>query len=185
MNQFVLISQNKNDKIKYLLSIIDNSPGIRYVELLRMTGFNNGVLSYYLRKLDKDSLIKVLRNRNTNTSRYYSNSLSSESMIILGYLRSAITRDIIMNLMDMKCSTFCDLTILINKCPSTTSWYLKKLLNNNIITKKKKNRISIYFLQNPSVVDKLIKQFRIVSICANSPYYYPYFEYQKIKSIHK
>jgi predicted transcriptional regulator len=125
MNQFVSLSQNKNDKIKYLLFIIDNSPGIRYMELLRMTGFNNGTLSHYLAKFEKHSLIKVLRNKNNNTSRYYSNSIPSESLIVLGYLRSAITRDIIIKLLDIKCSSFCDLTRLIDKCPSTTAWYLK------------------------------------------------------------
>lgn len=179
MIQLISLCQNTNDKIRYLLSIIDNSPGIRYAELLRMTGFNNGALSYYLTRLEKASLTKVLRNRTNNTSRYYSNSISSESMIVLGYLRSAITRDIIMNLLDMKYSTFCDLTRLINKSPSTTSWYLKKLLIHNIIAKKKINRISLYCLQNPLVVGKLIEQFNIVSICIDSPYYYPYFEYQK------
>jgi len=36
-----------------LLKCINNSPGIRYRELLLVTGFPNGVMAYHLRILEK------------------------------------------------------------------------------------------------------------------------------------
>jgi hypothetical protein len=61
----------------------------------------------------------------------------------------------------------------------------KKLLNKSIITKKNENRISLYCLQNPQAVDKLIRQFQIVSTFANSQDSYTYFEYQKTENMCK
>jgi predicted transcriptional regulator len=42
-----------------LLRSIEESPGIRYRELLRTTGLVNGVLSYHLAALEKSDVIKV------------------------------------------------------------------------------------------------------------------------------
>ena len=44
-----------------LLVCIDENPGIRYRELLRMTNSSNGVLSYHINKLEKMELVNVER----------------------------------------------------------------------------------------------------------------------------
>src|SRR5581483_7733494 len=52
-----------------LLKLIEREPGIRYRELLRSTGFANGVLTYHLSALEKASVIRV--DRQARITRYY------------------------------------------------------------------------------------------------------------------
>jgi predicted transcriptional regulator len=60
------------DDPKYiLLRHINNTPGIRYRELLRLTGLSNGALAYHLRGLEKSSQIRVDRQKERRTTRYY------------------------------------------------------------------------------------------------------------------
>jgi predicted transcriptional regulator len=47
-----------------VFSIIDKNPGIRYRELLRLTGFNNGTLTHHLGILEKIKAIQVYRKNN-------------------------------------------------------------------------------------------------------------------------
>ena len=66
-------SVNEFDDPKYmLLTHIDNMPGIRYRELLRLTGLSNGVLAHHLSRLEKSSQIRVDRQKENRTTRYYS-----------------------------------------------------------------------------------------------------------------
>jgi len=44
-----------------LLLRIDENPGIRYRELLRLVNSSNGVLSYHIEKLERMDLINVER----------------------------------------------------------------------------------------------------------------------------
>jgi predicted transcriptional regulator len=44
-----------------IVKYVNEIPGIRYRELLRMTGLSNGVLSYHLRSLDNSGKIRVHR----------------------------------------------------------------------------------------------------------------------------
>lgn len=44
-----------------LMKHIEQIPGIRYRELLRLTGLVNGVLSYHLSALERANVIKVNR----------------------------------------------------------------------------------------------------------------------------
>jgi predicted transcriptional regulator len=52
-----------------LLKHIEQTPGIRYRELLRLTGLVNGVLTYHLAALERANVIKV--NRESRMTRYY------------------------------------------------------------------------------------------------------------------
>jgi hypothetical protein len=59
-------THSTQDKI---VKYVNEIPGIRYRELLRMTGLSNGVLSYHLRSLDNSG--KILVNRvNNRVTRY-------------------------------------------------------------------------------------------------------------------
>ena len=64
------IISSRDWKKKMLLKCINNSPGIRYRELLRVTGFPNGVMAYHLRILEKFKQMKVSRQYRKIT-RYY------------------------------------------------------------------------------------------------------------------
>ena len=44
-----------------ILKYVDRGPGIRYRELLRLTGLVNGTLEYHLKTLERTHRVKVLR----------------------------------------------------------------------------------------------------------------------------
>jgi predicted transcriptional regulator len=74
-------THSTQDKI---VKYVNEIPGIRYRELLRMTGLSNGVLSYHLRSLDNSG--KILVNRvNNRVTRYFSYDVSSKESYVLGY----------------------------------------------------------------------------------------------------
>jgi predicted transcriptional regulator len=49
---------------------IKKHPGIRYRQLLRLTGLSNGRMSFHLKKLNKSKLVKAKRLA-SNKTRYY------------------------------------------------------------------------------------------------------------------
>ncbi|MDQ4066167.1 MAG: hypothetical protein M3114_01110, partial [Thermoproteota archaeon] len=64
-----------------LLKHIKQIPGVRYRELLRLTGFVNGVLTYHLAALEKANVIKV--DRILRVTRYYPVTISDSETAIL------------------------------------------------------------------------------------------------------
>jgi DNA-binding transcriptional ArsR family regulator len=88
-----------------LLKGIEENPGIRYRELLRLSGFVNGVLSYHLLALERANVIKVNR---------------EPRMTLLFILEH-----------DM--CTFNEIVDHTGKAPSTVSLHLKRLREAGII----------------------------------------------------
>lgn len=123
-----------------LMNIIERNPGIRYRELLRLTNLSNGVLTYHLTELALSNIINVDRRR--GVTRYYSIQISSEETRIISHIKNVVSRKILLLLIDRGACTLSEIATLINKAPSTVSWYLQRLLNANIIEKKKKSACS-------------------------------------------
>jgi predicted transcriptional regulator len=151
-------NKDKKGKRSILLDIITCFPGIRYRDLLRITKLNNGTLTHHLGSLEKSSTIKVLRQKNSNITRYYPASTPSEETTIRGYLKINTTKQIIELLYNKKNCSFSDISSYINRAPSTTSWNLKRLLDAEVISKTKGNESSGYSLQNPALAGKLIEK---------------------------
>ena len=70
-----------------LMDHVANVPGIRYRELLKVSGFSNGVLFYHLTGLEEAGLIRVERKRAKKTTRYYPINISEVESAILSCLR--------------------------------------------------------------------------------------------------
>ena len=60
-----------------ILKQIDKNPGIRYRELLRLTGLTNGELEYHLKILERSHKVKVDRHDGRRT-RYYPLNISAD-----------------------------------------------------------------------------------------------------------
>jgi predicted transcriptional regulator len=84
-----------DDPKDVLLTHINNTPGIRYRELLRLTGLSNGALAYHLSGLEKSSQIRVDRQKENRTTRHYSISIPRQESDILRQLRNDVARQII------------------------------------------------------------------------------------------
>ncbi|MDQ6864928.1 MAG: winged helix-turn-helix transcriptional regulator, partial [Thermoproteota archaeon] len=76
-------TDSRNRSKALILKQIDSSPGIRYRELLRLTGLTNGGLEYHLKILEKSHKVKVDRHDGRRT-RYYPLNISADESHILG-----------------------------------------------------------------------------------------------------
>lgn len=120
-----------------LLLCIDENPGIRYRELMRLIKFPNGVLSYHIDKLEKMDLVNV--ERKSKITRFFPRNISNDIMGILGNLRSQTSYEIIKLLYEKGPISQQEIIKNTRKAASTISWQMKKLLDDNIICIKIKD----------------------------------------------
>jgi len=127
------INENFRNDIKgTLLKNINEIPGIRYRELLRLTGISNGVLTYHLDLLNKSNLIKVYRR--SRMTRYYPMSILTEEFDVIGFMRQHTARQIITLLLEHELCTFNEIVEYTKKAPSTISWHFKRLRDAGLIS---------------------------------------------------
>jgi predicted transcriptional regulator len=153
-----------------LLVCIDENPGIRYRELLRLINFSNGVLSYHVNKLEKLDLVNV--ERKNRLTRFFPRNISNEVMGILGNLRNLTSYEIIKLLSERGPISQQEIVKYTRKAASTISWRMKKLIDDNIICIKDKDfnydenkefgskiqykKVKLYDLLNRNLVNDLI-----------------------------
>jgi len=154
---------------KLLLSI-DENPGIRYRELLRLINSSNGVLSYHINRLEKMDLVIV--ERRARMTRFFPRNISDEIMGVMGSLRNQTSYEIIKLLHDRGPISQQEIIKYTRKAASTISWHMKKLLDDNIVCIKDKNiiyegnngvgletlhkKLNLYELLNRNIVNGLI-----------------------------
>lgn len=154
---------------KLLLSI-DENPGIRYRELLRLINSSNGVLSYHINRLEKMDLVIV--ERRARMTRFFPRNISNEIMGVMGSLRNQTSYEIIKLLHDRGPISQQEIIKYTRKAASTISWHMKKLLHDNIVCIKDKNtiydgnndvgiktqhkKLNLYDLLNRNIVNGLI-----------------------------
>jgi predicted transcriptional regulator len=154
---------------KILLSINEN-PGIRYRELLRLINSSNGVLSYHINKMERMELLNV--SRRARITRFFPRNISNEIMGILGYLRNQTSYEIIKLLYERGPISQQEIIKYTKRAASTVSWHMKKLLEDNIVCIKDKDitsdgtkdfdsktqykKVTLYELLNRNAVNGLI-----------------------------
>ena len=143
-------THSTQDKI---VKYVNEIPGIRYRELLRMTGLSNGVLSYHLRSLDNSGRIRINR-VNNRVTRYFSYDVSTHESHIIGLLRQETTRKIILYILEHGACGFHDIMIHTKKVPSTISWHMTRLKAANIVKVRRQNQFNYYEIG----MDRLILQ---------------------------
>jgi len=114
-----------------LMKNIEQTPGIRYRELLRLTGLVNGVLSCHLSALERTNMIKV--NRESRTTRYYPVNVSDKESAILKFVRREPIRQILLFILEHDMCTFNEMVDHTGKAPSTVSSHLKRLREAGIV----------------------------------------------------
>jgi predicted transcriptional regulator len=120
------------DSKALLMKQIEQTPGIRYRELLRLTGLVNGVLTYHLAALEKANVIKV--DRGSRITRYYPVNVSEKESAILKFVRHEPIRQIVLFILEQDMSTFNEIVNHTGKAPSTVSSHLKRLKEAGIIS---------------------------------------------------
>jgi predicted transcriptional regulator len=136
-----------------IVKCVNEIPGIRYRELLRITGISNGVLSYHLNLLDSSGKIRVNR-VNNRVTRYFSYDVSLHETYVIGLLRQETSRKIIMYILEKGTCGFNDIIIHTRKVPSTISWHMARLKAANIVKVRKQYEFNYYEIG----MDRLILQ---------------------------
>jgi predicted transcriptional regulator len=146
MNEF-------EDPKDVLLRHINNMPGIRYRELLRITGLSNGALAYHLSRLKKSSQIRVDREKEKRTTRFYSINIPTQESDILRQLRNEVSRQIIKLILEHDLCTFNEIVEHLNRASSTTSWHLKRL-------KDAGREYQMYQIVSPNLVSDILYKYK-------------------------
>ena len=142
-----------------IIQFVNETPGIRYRELLRITGVSNGVLSYHLNLLDNAGKVQVHR-VNNRVTRYFSHDVSTLDSNVIGLLRQATTRKIILYILESGPCGFNDIVIHTKKVPSTVSWHLSRLKDANIIKARKQNELNYYEIKiNKPALQNLLNKY--------------------------
>jgi len=139
------------------LNLINQNPGIRYLELKSLTGFNNGVVSHYLHQLESQSLIKSVRT--PRVSCFYPMCSSELSQKIFRRLRQVTPQKIILALIQ-KNHSFRSLVKEVKKAPSTVSMYTTKLIHDGIVVTAYVDSKKIFKI-NSNIYDQLIYTLKI------------------------
>jgi len=147
------------DPREMLLMRINSVPGIRYRELLRLTGLCNGVLAHHLNALERSSQIKVDRQKETKTTRYYSLSVPTQESDILRQLKNNVSRQIIKFILSNNPCTFNEIVEHLGKASSTVSWHLKRLKEAGIVSVKYRE-YQLYYLENVELVSEVLLKYR-------------------------
>ncbi|WP_337862483.1 ArsR family transcriptional regulator [Nitrososphaera sp.] len=140
-----------------LLRHIEREPGVRYRELMRLTGLANGVLTYHLAALERASLIKV--DRKSRTTRYYPVNIPEKELQLLGYVRHGPVREIISFILQRDMCTFNEIVEHTKKAPSTVSSHLKRLRNAGILNVRY-GEYQLYSLIDKDLVADVLSKYR-------------------------
>jgi predicted transcriptional regulator len=140
-----------------LLQYIFENPGIRYRELLRLTGLTNGVLTYHLAILERSDRIKV--DRKSRITRYYSPDISNNESNIIGCLRPHTARQIIVFMLEHDLCTFNEIVEHTKKAPSTVSWHLKRFRDSGIVTVQV-GEYTLYRIASRALITEILSKYR-------------------------
>jgi len=117
-----------------LLDAIQKNPGIKFREIMRLTGLKNGVISHYLSKLEKNGNIKVIRS--PRQARFYPPKFTEQESKVIKALRRQTPRDLLLALIKQDGLKFSQLVNEVKKSPSTVSIYLSQFVEDVLVEMK-------------------------------------------------
>ncbi len=107
-------------------------PGAHFSEIQRRLDLATGTLQYHLQYLEKRDLIDA--KRDGRYTRYYpSLEIDRRHKPILGLLRQATPRKIVLDLIEHGPSRLTDMSDRLDLAPSTLSFHLKKLMKEDVV----------------------------------------------------
>jgi DNA-binding transcriptional ArsR family regulator len=140
-----------------LLKHIEHTPGIRYRELLRLTGLVNGVLTYHLAALERANVIKV--NRESRMTRYYPVSVSDQESAILKFIRHEPIRQILLFILEHDMCAFNEIVDHTRKAPSTVSSHLKRLREAGVVLIRHGEYHQLYRVAERDLVAEMLSKY--------------------------
>ena len=130
-----------------ILELIDENPGLNFRDIMRITGFKNGVLSYYVKKLEKKSEVTVIRR--TGNTRFFPAHIEEFELVLLEMLRRPTPYEIISQLEhNIDGLTMNQIVENSKKAQSTISTYLQLLHSKKIILIHLHEKKKIFMLRD-------------------------------------
>ena len=146
-----------SDSQSNILKVINQSPGIRYREITRRTGFANGVLTYHLNILEQIRCINKFKQ--SNVTRYYPIDIPIQDLKVISHLRVNSEKKIILFMLDHDFSTFNEIVEHLRKAPSTISWHLKRLCQDGIVAVHS-GEYNLYRIIDRKLVNQMVHKYR-------------------------
>jgi predicted transcriptional regulator len=134
-----------------ILKYINSVPGIRFRELLRLTGLPNGTLEYQLKILESIHKVTSFR-RSGRRKGYFPIDFPADESHILEHIRNQVARQIVIFILENDLCTFDSILKNIKKAPSTLSWHLKRLSEAKIISVIYGQKLQLYRVINAKLV---------------------------------
>ena len=143
-----------------IIQFVNDFPGIRYRELLRITRVSNGVLSYHLNLLDNSGKVRVHR-VNNRVTRYFCHDVSIVESNLIGLLRQNTARKIIIYILESGTCGFNDIVNYTKKVPSTVTCHLSRLKDADIIKVRRQNEFNYYEIKiDKFILQKLLNKYK-------------------------
>ena len=140
-----------------IISEIKKNPGIRFREVMDKINLSNGVLSYYIRKLENNGVIKT--KRTTRVARFFINDMTEEESKLVSRLRQTTPKAILVTLLENDKLEFQEIVSNVGKASATVSFYLSKLVNDEIVNYKKVDLKKSYFIVEKQRIANLITEY--------------------------
>ena len=140
-----------------IISEIKRNPGIRFREVMEKINLSNGVLSYYVRKLENNGIIKT--QRTTRVSRFFINDMTQEETKVVSRLRQTTPKAILVSLLENDRMEFQEIVSSVGKASATVSFFFSKLVNDEIVSFKKVNLKKNYFIVEKQRISNLITEY--------------------------
>jgi len=140
-------------RVDAILELVNKSPGISYSEILRETGFKNGVLSHHLSKIEESG--KILIQRSPRVARIYPCGIEEAEANLIKSLRNPTMKKIIASLLNGRLS-FKEITKKVGKSQGTVSVYLKELTEQGITIRRLHENEIVFGISNVDYVKQII-----------------------------
>jgi predicted transcriptional regulator len=141
-----------------ILKQISRNPGIKYMELLRLTGLSNGKLEYHLNILEKTQKVKTDR-LDGGRKGYYSLDILENEFQILTSIRNDVSRQIVTFINEHEPCTFKEILEHTNEAPSTLSWHLNRLSKAAIISIIHGKDYQLYHVLNSKLIEEILYKY--------------------------
>lgn len=142
------------DRAEQIIKLVHDNPGIRYSEMMRLTGLKNGVLSHHLSKIEQSG--KILIERTPRVARIYPCGMQKEQTLIIKNLRNQTASTVLLKLLDGDAS-FKDLVSKTKKSQGTVSLCLKSLCDDGLVERVFNNGNMMFHLSDKQLVMSLVE----------------------------
>lgn len=145
------------DRASQIIQVVEKNPGIKFREIMRETGMKNGVLGYYVTKLEENGSVKI--ERSPGQTRFYPPGVPDDDMLLIKNLRQETPKQILAALLQYEALAFNELVEKTSKSPATVSLYLSQVTRDGLVQSRLVDLKKKYILADPEKIQKMIGKY--------------------------